>query len=274
MPPADATTSRRGILHPETARRHYRLTRYAPAPDLAHLVERHWLIEWDLRGRAPFTQEVVTHPAVNLAFETRYAGVHGVGTGRSAHTLEGTGKVVGTKFRPGGFHPFLPVPAVTLTDRVLTLADAFGEGTEGLHERVLAAGDDRSQIAVVEAFLRARRPPRDPHVETIARIMRTVLAEPEIVRVEQLSDRTGLPPRALQRLFREYVGVTPKWVLRRVRLHEAAERMAERPDAAWAALALDLGYFDQAHFIHDFKAVVGRSPAEYADMCAGPARAA
>jgi hypothetical protein len=65
------TTSRRGILRPDAARRHFRLTRYAPSPDLAPLVERHWIVEWDLR--APFTQELVTHPVVNLVFEPQVA---------------------------------------------------------------------------------------------------------------------------------------------------------------------------------------------------------
>jgi AraC-like DNA-binding protein len=274
MRPPEATTSQRGVLDPEGAARHFRLTRYAPAPDLAHLVERHWFVEWDLRGRPPFTQGIVTHPSVNLAIEPDYALVFGIVTGRSDHRLEGKGKVVGCKFRPGGFHPFMPVPAVELTGRVVTLPEAFGAGTEGLHERVLAAYSDREQVAVVEAFLRSRLPRPDANVDTVGRIMRLVLASPELTRVEQLVERTGMSSRSLQRLFREYVGVTPKWVLRRVRLHEAAERIADDPDEDWAMLALDLGYFDQAHFIKDFKAVVGRAPAEYAAMCAGPALAA
>src|ERR1700761_7744228 len=112
------TTSRRGILRPEAARRHSRLSRYAPSADLAHLVERHWIVEWDLR--APFTQELVTHPVVNLVFERHVALVHGVITGRGAKTIAGRGKAVGVKFRPGGFHPFLPVPAHTLTNAALT----------------------------------------------------------------------------------------------------------------------------------------------------------
>lgn len=267
MQPADATTSERGVLDPETAARHFRLTRYAPSADLAHLVERHWFVEWDLRE--PFTQGIVTHPSVNLAFEPHYALVFGIDTGRSDHTIEGRGKVVGCKFRPGGFHPFMPVPAVTLTNRVITLPEAFGPTADGLHERVIAARTQRAQVAAVEAFLRTRRPPPDPQVETVARIMRLILATPELVRVEQLVEHTGRSARALQRLFREYVGVTPKWVLKRVRLHEAAERIADAPAGDQAALALDLGYFDQAHFIKDFKAVVGRSPAEYAAMCSG-----
>jgi len=85
----------------------------------------------------------------------------------------------------------------------------------------------------------------------------------DLTRVEQLVERTGMSPRALQRLFREYVGVTPKWVLQRLRLHEAAERMIDGA-GDWASLALDLGYFDQAHFIADFRKLVGTTPAEYA----------
>lgn len=70
--------------------------------------------------------------------------------------------------------------------------------------------------------------------------------------------------RQLQRLFREYVGVSPKWVIQRYRLLDAAERVAAGTTIDWADLSLDLGYADQAHFIRDFKKLVGRSPAEYA----------
>jgi AraC-like DNA-binding protein len=259
---AGETTSLGGILDPEAARRHYRLTRYAPSADLAHLVERHWIVEWDLR--APFTQRLVTHPVVNLVFEDRVALVHGVITGRGERTIEGRGKAVGVKFRPGGLHPFLPIPAHTLTDTALTLEDAFGSNP---HAEVLAARDDRPQIALVERWLRSLDPVPDQAVTEVGDIFRLILGDPSLKRVDQLAARTGRSPRALQRLFREYVGVSPKWVLQRLRLHEAAERVADGA-GDWAALALDLGYFDQAHFINDFRRVVGRSPAEYAAQAA------
>src|SRR3954454_21817053 len=175
------TTSRHGILDPEAARRHYRLTRHAPAADLAHLVERHWIVEWDLA--APFTQVLVTHPVVNLVFEDRVALVHGVVTGRGARTIEGRGKAVGVKFRPGGFHPFLPVPAHTLTNTGLRLEDAFGSNP---HAEVLAAREDRAQIAVVERWLRSLAPASDPAVAEIAAIFRHILADPALTRVDQL----------------------------------------------------------------------------------------
>jgi AraC-like DNA-binding protein len=84
----------------------------------------------------------------------------------------------------------------------------------------------------------------------------------EATTVEELCAHAGYSKRTLQRLFREYVGVSPKWVLQRIRLHEAAERMAEG-EGDWPRLALDLGYFDQAHFIKAFKAVIGLTPADY-----------
>ena len=70
-------------------------------------------------------------------------------------------------------------------------------------------------------------------------------------------------PRTLQRLFRRYVGVI-EVVLKRLRIHRAAERLTATSPPRWTELALELGYYDHAHFIRDFRLIVGRSPAEYA----------
>ncbi len=241
------STSRRGILEPEAARAHFRLERVAPSEDLAHLIERHWSVEWDLAE--PFTQEIVTHPSFNMVFEDP-AFIHGVFTGRFRRELTGSGKVLATKFRPGGFHPFHPIPAHTLTNGALPVAAVFGDTRP-------------ASFAEIEAMLRAHGWEDDPRVDEIVELHAALLRDPSLTRVDQLCAYAGYSKRTLQRLFREYVGVTPKWVLERIRLHEAAERMASG-EGDWAGMALDLGYFDQAHFIKAFKAVVGRSPADYA----------
>jgi AraC-like DNA-binding protein len=237
----------RGILRPEEARRHFRLTRERPSGDLAHLIDRHWMVEWDLTE--PYTTEIVTHPSVNVAFQDPPT-VHGVFTGRFQRELVGTGRVIATKFRPGAFHALHPVPAHTLTDRVLPADPILGRMRP-------------ETFAEIEDGLRAHGWTDDPRVDEIGELHAAMLRNPAITRVEHLCAHAGYSQRTLQRLFREYVGVTPKWVLDRIRLHEAAERMADG-DADWAGLALDLGFFDQAHFIKAFKAVVGHSPAAYA----------
>ena len=70
--------------------------------------------------------------------------------------------------------------------------------------------------------------------------------------------------RPLQRLFRDYVGASPKWVIRRHRLQEAAVRLERDGGGSLAALAAELGYADHAHLSRDFKIATGRSPSEFA----------
>ena len=112
--------------------------------------------------------------------------------------------------------------------------------------------------------LRKRLPPPDEQAIRIAEIVYAVAADRGVLKVEDLVDRYQLNKRTLQRLFSKYVGVSPKWVIQRYRLHEAAERLASDDSVRQSALAADLGYSDQAHFVRDFKALVGTSPAAYA----------
>jgi AraC-like DNA-binding protein len=86
--------------------------------------------------------------------------------------------------------------------------------------------------------------------------------------VADLARRAAMGQRSLQRLFGEYVGASPKWVIRRYRLHELVEKSNSGSELDWPQLALDLGYFDQAHLINDFKSIVGYSPTEYQKLIA------
>lgn len=98
----------------------------------------------------------------------------------------------------------------------------------------------------------------------VAAIVARITDAPSLFRVDQLAAELGLSVRSVQRLFAEYVGASPKWVLRRARLHEAATRAEQGTTVDWATLAADLGYADQAHLTRDFTATVGAPPARYA----------
>ena len=112
-------------------------------------------------------------------------------------------------------------------------------------------------------LLEAGLPAADPMVERVNQWVYASMADRSITRVEQLSERCKLTLRGLQRLFAQYVGLSPKWVIQRYRLHEAIERLATGSPPDWAALALELGYFDQAHFIRDFRRMTGWAPLAY-----------
>lgn len=254
----------RGILHRKAGAHNYRLSRFTPSPDLAPFIEHYWGVAWDLRGKPPQQQQVLSHPSVHLVFEKDNSAVFGIPTGKFTRQLAGQGQVFGIKFRPGGFYPFIKRPVAAFTGKVIPAGQVFGPDCQSLETEILAQPDDSRMVGPVEAFLLRRQPGPDPLLDEITRIFELVRTDRGIGRVEDLAGRLDLTPRTLQRLFNQYVGVSPKWVIQRYRLQEAAEQLAANPVANWAGLAQDLGYFDQAHFIKDFKLLVGTTPAEYA----------
>ncbi len=252
----------RGILHHGVEPAVPGYGRYWPAGDLAPFVEHFWTVAWDVAE--PEVHEVLPHPSVQLVLERGYSRLSGVPTGKFTRRLEGKGCVLGTKFRPGGFRPFLGRAVSSLTDKLLTLTEAFGPDGNELETRALACADPREGFGIVQDFLRSLGPEPDPAIELVGRIAERAATDRDITRVDHLVKAFGLGTRKLQRLFDDYVGVSPKWIIQRYRLHEAAERIAAGTATDGATLALDLGYADQAHFIRDFKKLVGSSPAEYA----------
>jgi len=254
----------RGVVNPRAGAAMFRLSLHPPAPDLAFFVEHYWVVTWDLRRRAPYLAETLPHPCVHLVIEEGHARVVGVMRGRFSRLLAGQGRVFGIKFKPGAFYPFIRAPVSAFTDRALDLHTAFGPDGVTVPGAILALTDKGEMVASAETFLRARRPERDALVEVITTIIERISTERAITTVDGLVGRLDLTKRTVQRLFGRYVGVGPKWVIRRYRLHEAAERVATGGVVDWAALAVDLGYVDQAHFIKDFKALVGKPPADYA----------
>jgi transcriptional regulator GlxA family with amidase domain len=139
-------------------------------------------------------------------------------------------------------------------------------GPEG--DALAAAVDDPATAhELVDAFLADRVPDRPHPAEDVADLVEKVAADPAMLRVEDLAERAGVRPRQLQRRFAEHVGVGPKWVIRRYRLYEAAERAARGTDVRWAELAAELGYSDQAHLTREFTAALGLPPERYAAHC-------
>jgi AraC-like DNA-binding protein len=262
-----------GLLRPEVNDALVRRDRLEAHDEVSTWVEHYWTVEWDL-GEPGFVAEVVSHPAVHVTAESgdraRFghpmpAGlVHGVITRRFSQEISGNGRVFGVKFHPGGFGAFTGADVGAWTDRVLPLSAAFGELAAALVRDVLAIDDDEARAEVVDAFLLDRLPARDERYDEVLAIVRQIQDDPTLTTVGLAARRHGMSERTLQRLFRRYVGVGPKWVLQRARLHDAVERIDSGRAEDLASLALELGWFDQAHFTREFTALVGQPPAAYA----------
>jgi AraC-like DNA-binding protein len=257
------TDRAKGVVAPALAGRMFRLGRYLPPPDIAPFLDHYWVVEWDLRGRPAHTQRTLPYPCVHVVFDRARTGIWGLTTGPFDYELKEAGKVCGLRFRPGAFRAFLGRPLHTITDKVLPLSAVFPWDEAAAQDAVLDTPDDTAMVDAANALLRTVLPAPDPQVDKIAAILRAAEATPGLTQVEALAGVAGMGVRSLQALFSEYVGVSPKWVIRRFRLHEAADQLATGADVDLATLAQGLGYFDQAHFTSDFRRLVGKSPGRY-----------
>ncbi|MFI6938900.1 DUF6597 domain-containing transcriptional factor [Streptomyces sp. NPDC050418] len=259
----------RGIVDAADLLARVRFRRHEPAAALRPYLEHYWLIDWDLPQ--PYASHVVPHPSVNVVFQRsggdEHGEVAGIGLGLFTQKLEGVGRVCGVQFRPGGFRPFAPqAPVAEWTGRRLPLGEVF----EGLREdpevlaSVLGPDDDAGRVAALDTFLLARGPRPDPQADLAMALVERIRGDRTILRAGALARDEGLALRTLQRLFAQYVGVGPKWVILRYRIHEALERAESDAQVRWAELAAELGYTDQAHLVRDFTATVGVPPTAYA----------
>ena len=254
-----------GVLHAGTAATRFTLARRPPSAELAPFLDYFWVIRWDLRGQPPYEQAILPHPNMTLAFEAGGAGIFGVDRSIFTKRLTGDGKALGVRFRPGGFHPFYGKSIATLNDRVIPAREIFGQAADDACAAVMSPdADDAAMVAAAEGLLRGFCPVPDPVACQVADMVERISTDQELRRVTALAEVFGLPERRLQRLFAEYVGVSPKWVMRRARLLEAARRADAGDVVDWAAIAVDLGYADQAHLTRDFTATLGVPPARYA----------
>ena len=204
------------------------LDRWAPSDATARFVEHFWSVSWDLREQGPFDSTVITFPSLHLTHEWGDDGprhgfplpntlVHGVVERVFRTTISERGRVVGARFRPGGFTARFGRDAAALTGRVQPVDDELFGGanpSRGRHRRgVRASGRAHRRRTAAEL---------DPTYVSLTALVDRIRDDDRLHRVEQVMQHSPWSARTTQRVFRRYVGVPVKWVLCRYRLQQAA----------------------------------------------------
>jgi AraC-like DNA-binding protein len=171
--------------------------------------------------------------------------------------------VLGAAFHPGGFRPLLRRSVGAISESVQPAARLLGVDDLPVAARILGGHDSAEMVGALEEYLTAVGPEPDPTGRRVTELVAETERRTEITRAEKLAAEAGMSLRSLQRLFAEYVGIGPKWVIQRFRILDAiaAAHAGEVPD--WAGLARELGFSDQAHLTRVFTQVVGAPPASY-----------
>ncbi|MFV0434632.1 MAG: helix-turn-helix domain-containing protein [Leucobacter sp.] len=255
--------NRRGILYPQRLPEFHRLS---PPLELAHAVSWFWIPEWNLPAGEESRQELLPFPACNFVVEPNGIGAVGPTTARSERVLSGSGWAVGALLRPAAVPALVPDPA-SCRDSIRTVPDPelLSRVRSAMTDADMSASERREHAtATLSNWLLDRVPPPRPHSDgALANELAEALADPAIVRVDQLPERLHVSARSLQRLAERFFGLSLHSMIRRRRLQEGAQQLRENPGLGIADLASELGYTDHAHFTTDFKTLLGMTPSEY-----------
>ena len=256
----------KGLLTPEPAGSPVRIERYWAGPRAATVVRHYWVPRWNLPDGVRLREDVLEYPTTNIVIEAGEARLYRAHRGRSARTLVGDGWAFGVMLQPGTARMLLgaSIRSVPASAELSTLGLARADSLATKLGLLLATGDDLSAIDVFEHWLLERVPEPDHDAVLVNRIVNEVEGDRDLLRVEQLAERFGIGIRRLQRLIGNHIGFSPKWLIQRYRLQEAAAALRSDTPPALADLAATLGYADQAHFSREFKTVVGSTPGAYA----------
>jgi AraC-like DNA-binding protein len=237
-----------------------------PSPPLRDFVELLWLYQGYSPGHA--RERLLPSGTVELVVNLRddepgfrepiLAGPHS-----EAFILDTAhaASVIGAHFKPGGAFPFLGMPAAEVHNRTVSLSDLWGSRAFELKERILEAPSVDAKFDVLErALLRsARALTTHPAVRFALR----ELGDDRPGSVGEVTNRIGMSQRCFIERFKNEVGLTPKLFSRVRRFQSVISRLHGEYEVDWVEVALDAGYFDQAHFIHDFRAFSGLNPSAY-----------
>jgi len=239
---------------------------YAPRGPLADFVALFW--HW--RGHtAPRSTERLL-PMATMELVLRLGGTRLGGGVSGPHSevffLERTAhdELLGIHFKPGGALPFLGVPAGELHNRYVDLGDLWGERDAArIVARLYEAPTSRAKFALLEhvllrmAFRPLARHPAATFALSELRRDSSVRSSADVARDLQMSQGRFI------KLFRDEIGLTPKLYSRIERLQAVLRRIELLVDVDWADVASSCGYFDQSHFIHDFREFTGLRPSDY-----------
>ncbi|WP_296046094.1 helix-turn-helix domain-containing protein [uncultured Alteromonas sp.] len=251
-----------GVMHHSDSQKHYRLRRYVPDAPLANLVEQYWLVNWQLKNGQEHVQRNLPDPNFHLTFDNQGVKLIGPVSKVYHYPMAASGFVIGVKFNPGSLNALLDSPLSDYVDKELSASKYFGSGVTDIFETGAEALTDEKVVSALNKFLVRFVEPVTAQQTQVARLLEYIKNSGEIYTVAQLAQRADLSVRTLQRLFNQYIGLSPKWLLRKYRLHDALEEL-ETNTLTMIELATQLEYTDQSHLIRDFKDMLGMSPAQY-----------
>jgi AraC-like DNA-binding protein len=253
---------------------------YKPKPPLSKFIDNFWLYEGQEAEHK--TERILPTGTLELVINLRknelrfydaerpencsrfsgavVSGAHG--RGFAPDTAEET-FIIGVHFKPGGAFPFLGLPAGDLSDTHVDLETLWGPWAGRLRERLCAVRTSAERFQLLQEALLSRLCHGVEQHYAVSAALEMFGRNQTGPTVREAAKYLGLSQRRFIQVFKAEVGMTPKLFSRIQRFQQTRTFIQQNPSPNWAALALDLGYFDQSHFIREFLEFSGLSPTDY-----------
>ncbi len=179
--------------------------------------------------------------------------------------IEPTGEtgIFSVRLHPDGFLPFAMIPIKEMENTAVSLERLFGKDGLEIEQQVLNASSTSERIKFVETFLLKRL----TNYEIVDRIVKstveTILTANGQLSIDELSKQMNINRRQLERKFSTVIGISPKQLSKTIRLQATLKMLLNNKNTSLTALAYEGEYYDQAHFIKDFKELTGLTPKEF-----------
>ncbi|MBC9931786.1 helix-turn-helix domain-containing protein [Chitinophaga qingshengii] len=247
---------------------------FQPSARFRGIVRSYWILESD----EPYTHHSMADMCPELLFhyngrfdellsggarEASFtAGIHGqCCTTRKFNINQGFG-MFGVYLYPQAIPLLFNIPASELTNQMPDLTTILAGIGQQLEEKIALAGNHPHRIRILEDFFAQRLSGQDNIQPPVFEAIRTIIQRQGAISVKQLAQDHYLSTRQFERQFMQYAGLSPKMFSRIARFHAAIKQYG--PDApSLTQIALECGYYDQSHFIHDFRAFSGEHPKAY-----------
>lgn len=252
---------------------------FPPSPRLAQYVECFWTLESEEKTSSLSPERILPDGCVEIIFNLAdpFRRYHFDGAvevqprtliaGQMQHhaLIEPTGRVklFGVRFHPGGAYRVFHFPVSELTNRIISFGDVWSRFGKELTEKIEGARSIRERINLIEKAFITRLDQLHDDNKLIDAVVKMIVARDGLVSIDRLQKNLAISDRHLERKFKTVVGISPKFLCRILRFQKVFHAVELHQKLGWSFIALECGYYDQAHFIRDFKEFSGQNPSAF-----------
>jgi AraC-like DNA-binding protein len=239
-------------------------------------IECFWNVEHTL-GQAGRSETILPNGKIEIIFalqgdyriqnqkemKVEHAWISGIHHSPLHIRYKGHSNLIGIRFLPNGLFPFLEIPVHETVNQVEHLSLHWGVFCEEILETLSQASSIEDIFILLDHFLIQKvNRNKTQQSPAIAHAIQSIKHHPEI-KLSNLAETLGFTQRHFNRMFKDQTGINPKMLSQLFRFEKAFSLLFKRSDHEMTQLALEIGYYDQAHFIKDFKKFSGMTPKEY-----------